>query len=435
MRQRRFVLIAALAVVLALAVVATALVGGTAAPAKSGVRAPVPGKTVAPPPEPTPQPPVPAAKRAPSPTKAWTVMVYIDGDNSLETYVTKDIDNELANPGSSANVNVVCIADRGTKKDSADGGWTSTKVFYCTLGMTATPANAVADWGERDMGDPQTLKDFVSWAKTNYPASHYALVFWDHGYCWYPDYYIVRDDTSGGDALNEDEQVAAMTAVGGVDVVAWDACQRQLIETAGNWQPFAKAVCASEDTVNWDGLRYSTVVSDLQANPGWSAQQVADDFARTAQGDSLTYSSMALDARYDNLVTAVDQWAIALKNGLPTYKSAYLSAWTATQGFADTSEKDLYDAAYQIKARVADATIKARCDAVMAAVVADVPVNWTNGTRKEARAHGIAIWWPKTSLDFPWNPAADNDFLYYQTKMRLSSRCSWDEFLAAYCTK
>ena len=31
------------------------------------------------------------------------------------------------------------------------------------------------------MGDPANLTNFVQWAKTNYPAAHYALVIRDHG--------------------------------------------------------------------------------------------------------------------------------------------------------------------------------------------------------------------------------------------------------------
>ena len=35
--------------------------------------------------------------------------------------------------------------------------------------------------GELNMGDPQTLADFINWAKTTYPAEHYALIIVDHG--------------------------------------------------------------------------------------------------------------------------------------------------------------------------------------------------------------------------------------------------------------
>ncbi len=114
---------------------------------------------------------------APTPKAKWTVMVYISGDNNLEDYVVQDIESELAPTGSSANVQVVALADRGPGYDTSYGDWQTTKLFHVTQGMTAASENAVADWGEKNMGDPQTLIDFVTWSKTNYPADHYALVF------------------------------------------------------------------------------------------------------------------------------------------------------------------------------------------------------------------------------------------------------------------
>lgn len=123
-----------------------------------------------------------SAIAAPPPPKAkWTVMVYISGDNDLEEYVVKDIELELAPTGSSANVQVVALADRGPGYDTSRGDWQSTKLYHVTQGMTADSASAVADWGERNMGDPQTLIDFVTWTKAKYPADHYVLYFWGHG--------------------------------------------------------------------------------------------------------------------------------------------------------------------------------------------------------------------------------------------------------------
>ena len=70
--------------------------------------------------------PKPQAPGAPSAAKAWTVMVYIDGDNNLEEYVVKDIESELSALGSNASVNVVCIADRGPGYDKSRGDWQGT---------------------------------------------------------------------------------------------------------------------------------------------------------------------------------------------------------------------------------------------------------------------------------------------------------------------
>ena len=372
---------------------------------------------------------------APLPQKAWTIMVYIDGDNDLEKYVKLDIERELCRPGSSADVNVVCIADRTSGYDKSRGDWTDTKLFYCTQGMTATPANAVADLGERNMGDPQTVIDFVAWAKTNYPAANYALVFWDHGYMWFRGQTMW--DRTSKDVLDQDELVAALQACGPVGVIGWDCCNMQLAEVAATVRPYAQAMVGSEEYMNWEGLQYDKVVANLERYPWWTAEQLATNMAATARGDSLTFSSIALDARFDDLIAAVDRWAVALKNGLRSNRRAYDAAHAASQRFYDRNgERDLYDAARQIRARVKSPAIRASCAAVMDAVLADVTCNWFRLGRIDGftygRCEGFAIWWPKTrkQRDPSWNPG--NDWVYYRTKLAFAAQTHWDEFLAAY---
>src|SRR5262245_12140439 len=92
--------------------------------------------------------PIRVASAAPPPRAQWTVMVYISGDNNLEDYVVKDLELELAVPGSSTAVQVVALADRGPGYDRSRGDWQTTKLFHVTPGLVATAANAVADWGE-----------------------------------------------------------------------------------------------------------------------------------------------------------------------------------------------------------------------------------------------------------------------------------------------
>ena len=140
---------------------------------------------------------------------------------------------------------------------------------------------------------------------------------------------------------------------------------------------------------------------------------------------------MQLDSRFAAVESAVNTWAAALNAGLAANSAAYAAARSATQAFADTSELDLYDAAYQVKARVSDAAIKADCDAVMSAVTSDVTFNWTNGTSGEARAHGLAIWWPKGSLQFKLNDSSINDWAYYTTKIPFGATNAWAQFLSA----
>ena len=135
------------------------------------------------------------AHAAPAPQARWTIMVYMSGDNNLEDYIVKDIEEELGLAGSNANIQIVALADRGPGYDTSRGNWQTTKLYHVTQGIVADAASAVADWGERNFGDPQTLIDFVTWSKTNYPADHYALYFWGHGWNWHPGW-VMEDDTN-----------------------------------------------------------------------------------------------------------------------------------------------------------------------------------------------------------------------------------------------
>src|SRR5919106_7076262 len=209
----------------------------------------------------------------PAPRAKWTVMVYIAGDNNLEDYVVKDLELELAPTGSSANVQVVALADRAPGYDTSRGDWQTTKLFHVTKGMTASSANAIADWGERNFGDKQTLIDFVTWTKTNYPADHYALYFWGHGWNWHPGY-VMQDDTDN-DTLDMEEIEAALPSLGFIDMVGFDGCNMASIEVQLLWRGHATALAHSQEWVGGEGIQYNLVLALLAVNPNMTADQVA----------------------------------------------------------------------------------------------------------------------------------------------------------------
>ena len=370
--------------------------------------------------------PVLAASHAKTLAK-WTFMVYMNGDNDLERYVTPDIEKELAKVGSNPDVNVIVLADRISGYSNAAGDWTTTKLFYVTKGMTATPDKALADWGERNMGDPRTLSDFILYAKTNLPADRYALVLWDHGWGWRP--YQTMWDATSDDTLDPHEIIDAMKAAGPVDVVGYDACEQQMIEIGATWNKYAKAIAASQEDVWWEGFKYDVILTDLQANPSMTAEELAVDMAKSMT--DKTIAAVTLNSNWDNLITAVDQWSLALLDGLSNYRAAYDDAYAGTQGVADPTNKDLYDAAVEIKAHVADPNIWAKSQAVIDAVNAVVLYEWHRG--KYPDAHGIGIFWPRLPADLDEDSSPQiNDFEYYRNMLIFSRLTHWDEFINAY---
>ncbi len=356
----------------------------------------------------------------------WTIMVYMSGDNNLEDYIVKDLEQELGLAGSDANVKVVALADRGPKYDTSRGDWQTTKLFFVTQGQIADAAHAAADWGERDFGDPQTLIDFVTWTKANHPADHYALYFWGHGWNWHPGF-VMEDDTNNGDTLDYDEMKAAIPQLGFIDVVGYDGCNMASIEIYKLWQNKATTVSASEEYVGWNGIEYDSVIAQLKANPFMTADQVGIATAQSAinLGGERTWSAVAVDGRLGTLLTATDQFAVALTNGLAANRKKYDHAFGATRSMWQAPmDKDLYDMASEIAAAVSDAGIKAKAKAVMDAF--STTMLWEGHTNAYAQVHGMTIYHIGKASE------KDSDYAYYRSTLDFALSTNWDEFLNAY---
>ena len=371
----------------------------------------------------------------PAPRAKWTVIVYMDGDNSLESWIAHDIDKELAATGSNADVQIVALADRGSDPGTADGGWSGARVFNVTKGMKATADMAVADWGNPDMGSPQTLIDFVDWARASYPADHYALFLWDHGWGWWPG--NTMKDVTSNDYLDMDELRRAMQTIGGVDMVGMDTCLGQTIEVQAEFRSFAKAMAGCEDSTGYTGFEYSEVLDKLQANPAMNASSLATIAAKSVRTGhdewSLTASAVTLGWRWDRLTAAVSDlgWDMAIR--LPRYRHAYAVArrQSASPPQSYPEVRDLYDSAREIRAHVASPAIKNDCTRVIQALRGVVTYEWSPAV--EGDLHGIAFYWPAA----PAPPGAGSaffsqwvNFAYYCTQLQFTRLTYWGDFLA-----
>ena len=105
-----------------------------------------------------------------------------------------------------ASVQVTALADRGPGYDKSRGDWQTTKLYHPTAGHAGrrraarSPTGASGTWAA-----PRRCATSSTWSKANYPADHYALYFWGHGWGWHPDWTMEDDSPGGGDGLNPDE--------------------------------------------------------------------------------------------------------------------------------------------------------------------------------------------------------------------------------------
>jgi hypothetical protein len=155
-----------------------------------------------------------------------------------------------------------------------------------------------------------------------------------------------------------------------------------------------------------------------------TADQVAIATSQSAASDK-TWSAVAVDGRFDTLVTAVDNWAVALSNGLSANRKKYDQAFTATRSFWQAPmDKDLYDMAYEINRLVNDQNIKNKSQAVMNAITAVVLHERHVNAYSEVR--GITIYHISKASQ------KDSDYTYYRSTVDFALLTGWDEFLNAY---
>lgn len=368
-------------------------------------------------------------------TAQWTFMVYMAADNNLEGAGIDDF-LEMAAAGSDANLHIVVQFDRTPGYDSRYGNWTSTRRFHITPGMTPDPDNGI-DIGEANMGDPQTAIDFIQWARAQYPAEHYALIWWNHGGGWLSDFSahdagiedFCWDDTNGGDALTSAElyQILDTVTAGGtqpIDLVGFDACLMAMWEVDNQIKPFASAVSvSSEETEPFDGWPYDTILNDLKAHPTWTADQLGADIVQRyyeSYGNDETQSAKDLGNAYTALNEAVDAFARALIFFEGSYHSRYDTARNTAQSFGG-SFIDVYDLAARVNALINEPELNAAATALMAAVEAAV-IHEQHGPSWPG-AHGISLYFP-TSL---------GNWSAYQA-LRSSQLTYWDEFLHYHLT-
>ena len=133
--------------------------------------------------------------------------------------------------------------------------------------MIADAAGAVADWGSATWAIRRRSPTSSTWSKTNYPADHYALYFWGHGWGWHPDWTMEDESPGAGDGLDPDEVKSVSARLGFIDVVGYDACNMAQIEIMSLWNGHATALAGSQEYVNMDGIEYDKVISQLNGQP------------------------------------------------------------------------------------------------------------------------------------------------------------------------
>ncbi len=356
---------------------------------------------------------------------SWTVMVYVDGDNNLESYALDDI-NEMEALNLPSNVNVVVQLDRIGGYATSDGNWTDTRRGRITQDSnTGRIGSTLTSIGEQDMGSGSTLTDFINWGAQNYQATNYALVIWDHGgglsgTSW--------DDSSGASNLTvaETSRAIANSNIGRVSLLGFDTCQQGMIEQGVDVRSLCDVMVASQENEPGDGWDYTGWLSTLASNPAASATTLATG-AVTAYGnfyrDGESTLAATSTAGYAQLSSSLETFVNTVLNG------ATRSDWTAINSarsqahiFGDNdSYRDLGGLMSAIAGSSASQGIRSAASSVRSALSSAVLQQVSI-----SGASGFSIYMPSAYSTIRSD--------YTETNFAFLSQVNWDGFLSAYQT-
>ena len=129
------------------------------------------------------------------------------------------------------------------------------------------------------MSESQSLEDFLKWGKQNYPADRYILVLWDHGGGFSLGFGVDNlNKKKGHDTMLVNEMIDAIDKSGvRFDIIGFDACLMQNIETVLAFEPYADYFIASEEVEGGYGWFYTSAFAKLAENPGISSLDFASE--------------------------------------------------------------------------------------------------------------------------------------------------------------
>ena len=199
----------------------------------------------------------------------WTIMIYACPSTNLSNSLCGEIDNILSVVGQPENVNIVVKVDgqlQGSYDHSSPYGFYLDSRFGFEFSIRNQNIEIdQSHFGTRDnMGDPDTLVDFVNRCVQNYPARKMGLVLYNHGDALNGVCHDVHfDDELYGaynDPLYNSEVESALDEIfttnnlnGKFEFIGYDACLMQVQDVADvNSKYFNYMVASEEYQYKWD---------------------------------------------------------------------------------------------------------------------------------------------------------------------------------------
>lgn len=351
----------------------------------------------------------------------WLVYWYICGADNLEGeahFSTMNI-SELQEVNMPPNVRVLLLAggthvwNHPTIKEKGDGIY-----LYSANGL-----EKLADL-EADMGNPDTLAQFLKYGEENFPADHRILIFQDHGghsgLC-YDDKFAQEVKGDDGQTykfysfLTYDALKETFGAVYGkspatkpFELIGFNACMTGSYELANSIADFSRYMMGSEPSSNPIGYDIVDMFDALAKNPAVDGAQLGKILC-----DGSLKRLAEFDKQYDYELAPVNAFSVIDLDKMPELRTAYEAYFDeanrraeSDSGFsaafaraAESRNADRYSNTYTdlgLLAQNTQAIMPTASDKLLKAIQSAVVVNRRGDYLK---GMGISTYYPYTSTD------------------------------------
>ncbi|MBR5109520.1 MAG: hypothetical protein IK099_04935 [Clostridia bacterium] len=279
-----------------------------------------------------------------------TILAYVCGSDleSDEGEASGDI-REMISSGIGGSGAVTAIVATGGSSRWQSYGISSGSVQYYRLGKKSP--ELLKDAGRRNMGDENTLEDFLRFGISAAPAKRYILIIWDHG--GGPVFGVCNDENYRDDSLSLAElRNGLVNGLNGtkLDIIGFDCCLMNCVDLCDDMRGIADYTVVSQEMVSGTGLNYDEWMKPIVDNPGVSTQSIAISMAQTyvaenARGRNAQTATMSVIAsdKMPAVMDAANAFSASLSGLIKTNLAGVIRLRAQLPSFGEFLDYDASD--------------------------------------------------------------------------------------------
>ncbi len=254
-----------------------------------------------------------------------TIMMYVVGSDleSEHDCATSDMSEVLAADFDDENINYLIYCGGTRDWENPDISDDHNSIFKVEDGELVL----LEQEEKKNMGDSDTLSDFINYCYDNYPSDMYGLICWNHGGGSFNGYGYDEVTNDCLSLMEIDNALADTPFIGDnkLEFIGFDACLMATIEVADALSPYANYMIASQEPEPGWGWDYSFLAEIKPEDTGVEiGTYVVDHFIETTSNNFLSspfsYSDITLSvldlSQADEVETALNDMYAIVKDDL-----------------------------------------------------------------------------------------------------------------------